>query len=460
MTVSALPIYRSVDRSGDMYLAVLGLTLLGYAVLGKTVAYIGFHPFFISEFILLLGVIAFLRASRILATLALAPSIFLALIMGWVMLRTIPFIGEYGADALRDSVIVMYGALAFIVIALMLEDARRLDTIIGYYRRFTVIHVMAMPVLGTIAALAYDELPQMPGTGLPILALRPGDLAVHLAGAAVFVLVGLWRPSRTWVLFLLWGAVLVATQNRGAMLAMIIPIAIATALSGRTRTLMSIMVPFAIVFAAGYAVNIDVQLSDDGRRMVGPRQLVNNMASVFGSTTEELDGTKEWRLSWWRTIHDYTIDGEHFWTGKGSGVNLAVSDGFVVGTENPNAPPLRSPHNSSLTILARYGVPGLCLWFTVLAVWFATLADAMFVARRRGQAQWYGLFLFIACYLLAALINSSFDVALEGPILGFWFWSLFGFGVGAVMIYRVQPPPDADGAALLRAGAERLGEVQ
>ena len=184
------------------------------------------------------------------------------------------------------------------------------------------------------------------------------------------------------------------------------------------------------------------------------------MASVFGSTTEELDGTKEWRLAWWRTIYDYTVHGEHFWAGKGSGVNLAVSDDFVVGTENPNAPPLRSPHNGSLTILARYGVPGFCLWFTVLAVWFGTLADAMLLARRRRQAEWYGLFLFLACYELAMLINSSFDVALEGPILGFWFWSLFGFGVGAVMIYRVQPPPDADGAALLRAATETQGEAR
>jgi O-antigen ligase len=259
---------------------------------------------------------------------------------------------------------------------------------------------------------------------------------------------------------MLWGAILVATQNRGAMLAMIIPITLAALLAGRMRTLISIVMPFSILLAAGYAMNIDVQLSDDGRRTVGPRQLVNNMASVVGSTTQELDGTKEWRLDWWRTIHDYTIDGEHFWTGKGSGVNLAVSDGFVVGTENPDAPLLRSPHNSSLTVLARYGVPGLCLWLTVLAVWFATLADAMFLARRRGQAEWYGLFLFIACYLLAALINSSFDVALEGPILGFWFWSLFGFGVSAVMIYRVQPPPDDGGSARPRTASTGTAEAQ
>jgi hypothetical protein len=36
------------------------------------------------------------------------------------------------------------------------------------------------------------------------------------------------------------------------------------------------------------------------------------------------------------------------------------------------------------------------------------------------------------------LINASFDVALEGPMLGIWFWCLFGFGVAVAMCYRAR----------------------
>ncbi len=376
--------------------------------------------------------------------------------MAWVLIRTIPFIDEYGLNALRDSVIIMYGLLAFVVIALMLEDATRIERVLSAFRGFIVAFVFVMPVGGTIAAFSQHELPQMPGTGLPILTLRPGDLAVHLAGAAVFTLAGLWRPRAIWVIFMLWGMVLVGTQNRGAVLALVVPIFIATIATGRLRTLMSLLVPLAILFAAGYAMNIDVQISDDGRRMFGPRQLVDNVLSIFGSTTQELDGTKAWRLTWWNTIYDYTLHGQHFWNGKGFGVNLAVSDGFVVGTENPNAPPLRSPHNASLTILARSGVPGLLLWVILLGSWFFTLVDAILLAYRRRQREWYGVLLFVTCYLLAALINSSFDVALEGPMLGFWFWSLFGFGIAAVMVYRLQPPPGVIG--LPEDRSDRFGE--
>ena len=39
----------------------------------------------------------------------------------------------YGFDSLRDSAIVIYGGFAFIVIGLLLEDARRINTVLRYY---------------------------------------------------------------------------------------------------------------------------------------------------------------------------------------------------------------------------------------------------------------------------------------------------------------------------------------
>jgi hypothetical protein len=50
--------------------------------------------------------------------------------------------------------------------------------------------------------------------------------------------------------------------------------------------------------------------------------------------------------------------------------------------------------------------------------------------------QWAHLVLWVACYGLAIVIDASFDVAIEGPMLGIWFWSLFGFGIASTMVYR------------------------
>jgi hypothetical protein len=162
-------------------------------------------------------------------------------------------------------------------------------------------------------------------------------------------------------------------------------------------------------------------------------QLVDNVASIFGRGGDQTEGTKEWREKWWNIIVDNTVRGRYFWTGRGFGVNLGFEDGFG----NPhNERPLRSPHNGHITILARAGIPGVALWGVFLAAWFGALLHTMLLARRRGQAEWAGLLLFIACYAASCVINATFDVALEAPMQGIWFWCLIGSGIGATMIYR------------------------
>jgi O-antigen ligase len=170
-------------------------------------------------------------------------------------------------------------------------------------------------------------------------------------------------------------------------------------------------------------------------RPLSTGQIVKNVASVLGQSDESLEGTKRWRLEWWSIIIRDTVFGPNLWTGRGFGLNIAVADGFG---DDLQRDPLRSPHNAHITILARAGVPGLALWLLFLVSWLAMLASATLAARRRRQPQWAGLFLFVGCYVVAALINATFDVALEGPMQGIWFWCLIGFGIGSVMIYRYQ----------------------
>ena len=91
---------------------------------------------------------------------------------------------------------------------------------------------------------------------------------------------------------------------------------------------------------------------------------------------------------------------------------------------------LRSPHNGHMTILARMGVPGLLLWIIVQGSFGFAIADRYYKTRRNGDVKWNGVFLFIAAYWLAFLIDSSFDVFLEGPMGGIWLWCLYGAGIG------------------------------
>ena len=184
-------------------------------------------------------------------------------------------------------------------------------------------------------------------------------------------------------------------------------------------------------------------------RWLAPRQVVLNIVSIFpeaGDRPDELEGTKAWRLAWWATIVQYTFGGDRFWTGKGFGVDLAEEDGFVLGGVRPN----RYPHSVHMNLLARTGVPGLLLWVSVLIIWARAMLQCYADSRRVGHQKWAALFLFIFGYWASFVVNASFDVFLEGPMGGVWFWSLMGVGLAATDLYRRRSwlePPSSSGAA-------------
>jgi hypothetical protein len=82
-----------------------------------------------------------------------------------------------------------------------------------------------------------------------------------------------------------------------------------------------------------------------------------------------------------------------------------------------------------------------------------------FLARRNADQRWAAIFLWIGCYELSAIIDATFDVALEGPMLGIWYWSLFGFGIAAVMIYRYQLLGVRSGSLRSVLGPFALGQL-
>jgi hypothetical protein len=212
--------------------------------------------------------------------------------------------------------------------------------------------------------------------------------------------------------------------------------------TGRLRALAAIVVVAGGLIGLAYIIDLSMPTGIDATdRELSARQLVDNFKSIFGETGSAADpgglaATRNWRSEWWGTIFNYTFDGAYFWTGKGFGINLAINDGFLVG--NLDAPLLRSPHNAHFTILARAGVPGLALWLLTIGVWSTVLLVNMFHARICGHRAWADFFVLVICYELAFIIDSTFDVALEGPMAGIWFWSLFGVGIGATMIYRAS----------------------
>jgi hypothetical protein len=438
MTVPAGAHKNSPRDGSDYYLRFLGIVLLGYALLGKGFAYVGFPPLYVGEIAFLLGLAILLRSTGALAaSLATLSSVLLASTMMWVVIRTVPFVEPYGLDSLRDSVVILYGGYAFVVIGLVLEDTRRINTVLRLYGTLLTAFPL-VPVGFALTKYWLDELPRVFGPGIPLVDVQASAVGTHLAGAAVFVLLGYRRVSWLWILCWFGTLAMVGATNRGATLAALIPVTFALLVLGRLRLLITAAAAAAAIFAVALGVEASFgeqsEVRDSSERPVSAYQIAENAKSLIGQAGEQTEGTKQWRLQWWESIVDGTVHGPHFWSGRGFGLNLADADGF--GGSNEGGAPLRSPHNVHMTLLARAGVPGVVLWWLVLICWAGMLVSALMAARARGHEDWAKLFLWPLCYAASIIINATFDVTLEGPMQGIWFWCLFGFGTALVMVYR------------------------
>ena len=194
---------------------------------------------------------------------------------------------------------------------------------------------------------------------------------------------------------------------------------------------------------AGHAtIGLDEVIVKSGNFVVSPalkgrpatiEQIIENITSIFSSSSDgRLEGSKAFRLRWWGTIINYTVFGEHFWTGKGFGVNLADDDGFQANADGS----LRTPHNTHITSLARMGVPGFVLWLLLQGAFGIGLLRSVLAHRRADNTGIATVGAWILVYWVAMMVNTSFDPYLEGPQGGIWFWTLFGLGM---VVMRLSP---------------------
>jgi hypothetical protein len=423
------------------FLRMVGVLLIGYAFLGKNFAYIGAGSIYIGDLTLGLGVLAVLVRFEWLLRVRSSVVLVLAILMVWGASRAIPYFPIYGFDTLRDSALWGYGAYA-VILTCFLPRSSWLDQIPLHYGHWLPRFLIWAPV-GLVVSYGFHSLLwSSPLTGESMALMKGGDAGAHLGGIAAFLLLGLNRhPTANnrrshrpgWVIWAAWlvAFMCVLTFNRGGGLAAVVAVGLVTAMwprsaVGKIPIIAALAVTGALVLVS---VNFDIEL---GRRDLSPQQLVANVASIAGikepGGTENLEDTREWRFEWWEKILGYTIHGRYFWTGKGFGVNLAHDDGITKDKAN------RSPHSVHMTFLARSGVPGLLLWCVLNSCFAATLLRAYLRARRGGMDTWARLDLWILAYWASFIANASFDVFLEGPQGGIWFWSLIGYGISVACV--------------------------
>lgn len=413
------------------YLTLHALLLLGYALAGKMFAYLGVAPVYIGEIVLILGTCGFVVSVRrwmALRNWALVP---LLLFMAWGALRTLPGLSEYGTLALRDAVVWGYGWFAVLIVSVLATRRFALERLLTMYSRFVRIALVLVPVVWLLStALGIVDI-RIGGRSNPVL--KSGEIMVHACGILAFLYAFERRIGVIWA-FMLPIVILIGMTTRAGMLSVLATAAALQVLRPARRRwwLLCALLVLALTVLAITDYRFVVpgtvrEISFDG--------LTSSLASVlWDSGSASFDGTKRWRLQWWERIANYTLHGDYFWMGKGFGVNLSYDDGYTL--EKTYA--LRSPHSVHLTVLARMGVPGLALWVLAQGAWAAGMVAGYVRARKSRAASLANLYLFLLAYWVGFLVNASFDVFLEGPMAGIWFWTVYGVGLAAMQI-RVRP---------------------
>ena len=418
-------------RLSGLFLAVLILVLAGYAFFGRGFSYIGVAPLYIGEVTLAIGLGA-LFANGLRARLN---GLHLALLafMAWGVLTTVPYLATAQVDALRDAAFWGYAVFALLIWALV-SRREQFAMVTRAYRFVLPLFLLAVPAIWIVTTTLASIVPSFPGAPVPLITMKAGDIGVHLAGIAAFILLGLYRgrgrPPRVpeAALWVVWAAafLIVVVTNRGGFLSASVGLAAIVVLRPSLK-----LVPLAL--AGGVLLTILVLANPSmtvNGRVFSPERVTDRAVSIFDRSGER-QGTVNWRLDWWDTIIGYTVQGDHFWTGKGFGANLAEEDGFL-----GQAQGLRSPHNATMTALARMGVPGLVFWLTFHIGFGVAMLRAYLRAQRAHDLFWAPILGWILVYWGAGIVNGSFDVYWEGPQGAIWMWTVIGLGLAALEIQR------------------------
>src|SRR5690242_4908637 len=279
-------------RLPRFFLGLLGLLLIGYAFLGRSFAYLGARPVFVGELVLAVGLLTVLLSGG-LGVAFRSPITWLLLAFGaWCATRTVPYITTYREDALRDAVVWGYGLFA-ILVATYLPRTGWLSRIPTCYQRVLPWFVLWVPIGWLVDHYLGAKLPVIPGSDdVSLVSFKSGDAAVHLAGVAAFLIIGLQHSDARsrrgggtraweWIVWAFWlvGFVFVAATNRGGALASIaalFTVAVLRPAAARRKIPVVAVLAGALILVGSVANTASLNIVDRDREM-SPQQIVTNL---------------------------------------------------------------------------------------------------------------------------------------------------------------------------------------
>ena len=396
-----------------LYINFYVLVYALYAFLNKGIAYS-----YLVEILFVVGLVILLKDFKNLEIVWNRPVKILLGLIAICFLFIIRAIGKYPfMEIIRDSFIINYALFVFILFMLKDEIAYIKERIFAVYKWY--------PIVACSSFLLFTYFPFFETFILfgkiPLLLYKFGDMGVQLLISSLLMLNGYVKMSKRWAILntvlTIYLFLVIAAYSRSGALSYLVGMGLFFVFMKNKelkQTLLQYLkfAPLVGLIAISFYVGTKVQDNFQGRK-VGLDQLKENALSIVGQNSDgTLSDNKAWRLLWWTKIIDYTFTFENFALGKGLGMSLAQEDEI----DKPGEGDLRSPHNFHLNILARFGVPIFLLWCYWLFLHFKVFRDPELSSEN----------LMYLSIFAAFIMNSSFDVYLEGPMGAFPFWTFLG----------------------------------
>ncbi len=425
---------RRLDHNFLLLSRVMGLILTGYLLFDRAFAWIHIPgtPIFVGEIALVFGLWVILQTPHLGRLIRVSrPIQFLMLFMLWGFALAFEGFGTWGIDAVRDSALWYYGGFALISGVLLLYKPSVWDETVDRLTRFIPFFFTIMLIRFAFAQASIG--PRIPDSSTRLTAHKTANIAVNVAIALAFfiIVIGpsaskeLRRRATGLTLVGLLLVVSVGTQSRSGFLAAFLILTVVFATARHARSVMLGVMALAIMVAI-LAAALDVKFQLD-RRELSVEQVIENIQSVTDEATSggQFDNTTQWRLNLWGLVVEDVFIPERVLTGFGFGENVALRYGVA---DTDRSSPLRNPHNSHLSVLARMGLVGIVLWVAMFTSWYLSLIRARRQFRELGEDGRASLAFWLILSMTALLVNAFFDPTMEGPQVGVLVWTLFGAG--------------------------------
>lgn len=346
---------------------------------------------------------------------------------------------DFGMEALRHSVIVYYSLFYFLILELI-TDLSKLERILKLSLVASTIALLAV-LYNWASGFGFETSTEVKRYGANIGALSLVLCSLFWLSLSIFKVKSKAKSLLQILLpFQLFAAIFLI-QHRSLLLALIGGLAFIFALISKTRTLRYLVLIVC-------ALLLIICVNQFSGILSGNVMVKDTLARAVSTLTPTQDPNSAHRIAMWGQMLKRTAREPMLGEGFGPPFSAFFSGRFYDYSERR-----LHPHNSFLWILNRMGIIGFGV-FSLLILRFYTSGIKAYRRMNAGKSKAYLLALLSSHFCIS--IFAFFNVVLEGPSMGIFFWIIMGLTMALVKTEEEQSErvkheissPDKEGANL------------